>query len=143
VTAPAERAPRSFWIGLAAGLVPMVWGTWLYLDATPDLRRRIDFGAWLVGADLVHDFVFAPLVVAVGWAAARVVPARDRPPVTVGLVLTGTVLLVGCLPLIGSATVSNDTIQPRPYGREITTLLVVIWVAALLAVAARRRRSVA
>jgi hypothetical protein len=139
VSQPPARTPRSFWIGLAVGVVPMAWGTWLYLDATPDLARRIDLAAWLVGADLVHDLVVAPLVVGVGWAITRLVPVRLRPPVTVALVLTGTVLLVGWLPLVGSAGGANPTIQPRAYGREIGLVLVLVWVGALLAVAARRR----
>ena len=140
MTPPVERAPRSFWIALPVGLVPMAWGSWLYLDATPDLRRRIDFAAWLVGADLVHDLVLAPLVVLLGWTAARLVPARARPPLTIALVLTGTILLVGWLPLVGSATVDNATIQPRDYRREIVTVLIAIWAVALLAMMVRGRR---
>jgi hypothetical protein len=140
VSPTAGRTPRSFWIGLAVGLGPMLWGTWHYLAATPDLRRRIDLAAWLVGADLVHDLVVAPLVVVAGWAVTRAVPAWARPPVTVAIVLTGTVLLVGWLPLVGSATVDNPTLQPRAYGREITAVLLVVWLVALVAVANRRRR---
>ena len=60
---------------------------------------------------------------------------------TIALVLSGVVLLVGWLPLVGSATVDNPTIQPRAYGREIGTVLLVIWVAALVAAAAGHRRT--
>jgi hypothetical protein len=138
VTTSAPSSSRRFWIGFAVGLIPMAWGVRLYLDLTPDAARRIDVVAWLVGADLVHDLLVAPLVVGVGWALTQVVPARVRPPVTVGLVLTGTVLLVGWLPLVGSAGDGNATIQPRAYGREIALVVLVIWVAVLLAVVARR-----
>lgn len=140
MSSSGDRTPRSFWIGLTLGLIPMAWGTFLYLDATPDLRRRIDLAAWLVGLDLLHDLAVAPLVVALGWALARAVPARACPPLTAALVLTAMVLVVGWLPLVGSATVDNATIQPRSYGRDIAFVLLLIWSVALTVVVAGRRR---
>ena len=143
MTEPAERAPRSFWVGLAVGIVPMAWGVRLYLDATPDLRRRLDLAGWFVGLDLAHDLVLAPAVVALGLLVRRFVPGRARAVVQAALIATGAVLLVGLLPLLGSADSDNATIQPIDYGPSVAVVVAAIWMAALgtaLVSAGRGRR---
>jgi len=138
--APVEPTPRIFWVGLALGTLPMAWGLWLYLEAAPDLRRRLDLAKWLVGLDLAHDLVLAPLVVGLGYAVTRVVPPRARAAVQAALIATGMVLLVGWLPLVGSSETDNPTIQPLDYGPSIATVVAVIWVTVLLVTFLRARR---
>jgi hypothetical protein len=140
VTEPPAKTPRAFWIGLGLGLVPMAWGVRLYLDATPDLRRRLDLAGWLVGLDLAHDLLLAPAVVAVGLLVRRFVPARARATVQAALIVTGAVVLVGLLPLLGSARSDNATIQPIDYVPSIAVVVAVIWVVALGAGLATARR---
>ncbi len=120
----------AFWIAVVVGSAIMAWGVFYYLDVTPDWDRRINFGVWLVGIDLVHDLLLAPFLVAVGWAVARAVPPRWRAPTQAGLILSGTVLLVAWLPLNETAAgTDNPTIQPNDYRTATLALLGGIWVA--------------
>ncbi len=67
----------AFWIAVVVGTALMGWGVYYYLDVTPDWERRIKFGVWLVGLDLVHDLVLlgAIWVAMVGWALVRRAPS--------------------------------------------------------------------
>ncbi len=122
--------PRSFWFGLVPGLALMAWGIRLYLDATPDLARRIDLAGWLVGLDLAHDLVVAPLILGLGALVTRVTPTRLRAPVQAALIATGAVVVVGLLPLLGSAGTGNPTIQPIDYAPSIAAVVAAIWLSA-------------
>lgn len=135
-----RRTPAAFWVGLAAGGALMAWGVAGYLEATPDLRRRLDLLRWIVGLDLAHDLVLAPIVVGLGVLVQKVVPPVARPAVQAALILTGAVLLVGWLPLVGSAPEGNATIQPVAYGPPIAAVIGTIWAIAAVAVAARALR---
>jgi hypothetical protein len=123
-----RTAGRTWWVAVGVGGATMAWGTWLFLDATPDWRRRVDFAKWLVGLALVHDLLLAPIVVAIGWIVARTVPGVGRAPTQSGLIASGCVLLVALLPLRGTANASNNTtIQPLDYSSATITVLVVVW----------------
>jgi hypothetical protein len=134
VTDPASRTPRTFWVGLGAGLLVMGWGVRLYLEATPDLDRQLDLAKWLVGLDLAHDLLLAPAVVGIGYLVRRSVPAGARAAVQAALIATGVILLVGLLPLMGTAGARNPTIQPIRYGPAIAAVIAVIWVGAAVGV---------
>lgn len=123
----AEHGPR-FWVGLAVGVAVMGWGLWLFLDATPRFAGRRSFVHWLVGADVLHDLVFAPLVAVAAWLLARAVPDRWWAPVHAGLVISGVVVLLALLPLAGTADpVGNPTIQPLDYRTATLTALALVW----------------
>ena len=77
---PARPTPRAFWVGLGIGILTMGWGVRLYLQATPDLDRRLDLARWLVGLDLAHDLLLAPAVVGIGYLVSRAVPLAPEPP---------------------------------------------------------------
>lgn len=139
-TSPDEEHGRAFWIGLAIGTEVMMWGGWLYLDATPDGRRRVSFVSWIVGLDLAHDLLVAPVVVGLGLAVGRLVPARMRAVVQAGLIASGFVLVVGLLPLVGTYPGDNPTIQPIAYVPAILIVLALIWAAVGLAAVVRHRR---
>lgn len=130
----ADEHGRAFWVGLAIGTAVMAWGVRLYLEATPDLARRASFVRWVVGLDLAHDLVLAPVVLGIGLLVARVVPPRLRAVVQAGLIMSGFVVLVGLLPLAGSANTDNATIQPLDYGPSVLVVLTGIWVAMALVV---------
>lgn len=140
MTSP-HRTPRSFWFGLGLGILPMGWGVRLYLEATPDLGRRLDLAKWLVGLDLAHDLLLAPAVVGVGCIISRAVPSRARAAAQAALIVTGSVLLVGILPLMGSAGTANATIQPIRYGPAIAVVIAVTWGAAAASVLITNRQA--
>ena len=120
-----------FWAAAPAGAALMGWGAALYLDATPDAARRFDFTLWVVGLDVVHDAVVAPIVVALGVGVSRLVRGSWRAPVQVGLIMSGAVLLVAALPLRGTAAgTRNPTIQPLDYTTATLTVLAAVWAAA-------------
>ncbi len=133
-----DVTPRSFWIALVPGVALMAWGARLYLDATPDLTRRIDLAGWLVGLDLVHDLLLAPVLVGFGAIVTRLTPAQLRAPVEAALIVSGSVILVGLLPLLGTAGSGNRTIQSIDYAPSISAVLVAIWVVAGASVLRRR-----
>jgi hypothetical protein len=134
VTAPTEtdrdRPGVAFWIGLVIGGAVMAFGirgAFMNSRAT-DPAVLVQ---WVVGADLVHDLLIAPIAIGVGWAATRIVPLAARIPVQLGLVATGVVLIVGWAPLrgYGRATVpDNPSVQPLDYSTAILTVLVAVWV---------------
>lgn len=88
---------------------------------------------WLVAGVVLHDAVFAPLVLGAGLLAARWAPRRLRAPATVALVVLVPVTLVG-LPELGrfGADPRNATLLDRHYwmGWLALVTLVVVTVAA-------------
>ena len=95
-TGPAteERPGAIFWIGLAIGGAVMAFGVrGVIMDSRA--THPTELARWVIGADLLHDFLLAPLVIAGGWIAVRVVPRAWRVPVQAGLVASGVVALVG------------------------------------------------
>lgn len=124
---PTHRRP-GFWTAVVVGGALMAWGSALFLDATPDARRRLDFAAWLVGLDIVHDAIVAPLMVVVGAALARLVRGPARAPVQAGAIASGFVLVVALPPLLDTASrAHNPTIQPLDYTTSTVTVLAVVW----------------
>lgn len=129
----------AFWFATGVGTAIMAVGAVEYLDATADFDRRANFVAFLIGADLAHDLVFAPLVCLVGWAARRACPARAWPPVRFGLIASGVLLLLALPGLRDTGAASgNPTIQPLDYASAFTTTIAVVWIIAALWLAALR-----
>lgn len=137
---PIEDHGRSFWIGLVVGSALMLWGAWLYLDVTPDGRRRVSFVSWIVGLDVAHDLLLGPVVVGIGLIVVRFVPGRVRAAVQAGLIVSAFVLVVGILPLVGNYAGDNPTIQPIAYGPAVLIVLCLVWSAVGVAVVVRRGR---
>ena len=140
-----EHGGARFWVALAVGGAVMGWGVWLFLDATSSGTARRSFVTWLVGADLAHDLVVAPVVALAAWALAGVVTDWWWPPVQAGVVISAFVLLLAALPLAGTADATgNPTIQPLDYTRSTLTALALVWGAVgawVVGGRLRRRRS--
>lgn len=138
---PTEDHPtRSFWIGLVVGGGIMAYGVVGLFDASPATQPS-NLAAFLFGAGIVHDAVLAPVVVLVGWAVARVVPAWARPPVWFALAASGLLTLFSW-PLVRGwgRREANPSLLPLDYGRNLVVALLVVWVVALGDVARRARR---
>lgn len=139
-----EAGGPRFWIGLVIGAAIMAWGAWLFVDEAPSGAARRGLVTWIVGADLLHDLVVAPLVLVAGWLLCRFVPERLRGPVHVGVVTSACILLLAALPVAGTAAdAGNPTIQPLDYRTSTLTALALVWAAvgSWVLVTAIRRRS--
>lgn len=144
-TAP-NRHGTSFWIGLVIGVVVMAYGVKGLLGAA-DATQPSNLAAFFVGAGIVHDAVFAPIVVLVGWLTRRLVPPVARNPVRIALALS-MLLVVFTWPLVRrwGARDSNPSLLPLDYGHNVVVGLTGIWAVTLTVVVARivlaqRRRS--
>jgi hypothetical protein len=125
---------RGRWVAFLAGYGIMVFGAIGLLRVVP-LRTAGRIALWVVAADVVHDFVLAPLVCVAGLAIARAVPTVWRWPVRMGAVGTAFVLLVGYPALrgFGRATApGNPSVLPLDYPTAIVTAVAVVWGLAAL-----------
>jgi hypothetical protein len=122
---------------VVAGVACGVWGLWLMRDFTREQLTSEAF--WLAGGVVLHDAVLAPLAVAIGWIAARVLPAGLRRTSATACLVWGT-LTVAFLPVLSGqgGKAGNDSILGRPYGWSwvVMTVLLLVWAW----VAARRGR---
>ena len=126
-------------LGLAAG----TYGGWRLLDlGWANTRATL---VWLVGGVVLHDGVFAPLVLVVAVVAVRVLsPDRLAPGVVALVVLVPVTLLA--IPELGrlGARADRPTLLDRDYwlGWSVLVTLVVVAVAAGALVSAGRRTAV-
>ena len=136
---------RAFWIGLALGTAVMGVGLFGLLDGTRLASAR-DVVTWVIGADLLHDLVVAPLVCLIGLGLARAVPLPWRRPLQWGIMTTALVVAVGFPALAGygrDRVPGNETVLPLRYGTAVGTVVGVIWALAAVwaaSIARRRRR---
>ncbi|HEX3931079.1 MAG TPA: hypothetical protein VHW64_10255 [Nocardioides sp.] len=115
----------------AAGLGVGAYGVLRLLElGLVNLRGAV---TWLAGGVVLHDAVFAPLVLVVALVGARLLPRRWLAPVTVALVVLVPVTLLS-LPELGrfGADPRNDTLLDRHYwwGWSVLSTLVVLTVLA-------------
>ena len=124
----------------AAGLLLGLYGVFRLVTEIPTANLVV-LALWLVAALVIHDGVLSPVVVAVGWAVARVVPARARRYLQAGLIVAALVTVVA-IPLIyrEGGQPPAKAILRQDYGGNLTLLLGVIAAASLLLYAARVAR---
>lgn len=140
-----ERPGAIFWVGLLIGGGVMAFGlrgalTELGSDSAIDVAR------WVIGADLLHDFVIAPIAVTLGWSVGRLIPVRFRAPVQAGLVASSITLAIGWPGLRGYGhhlVPDNPSVQPLNYATAVLTVLAIVWgfVALWLTILALRTRA--
>ena len=129
---------------VAVGVLMGLWGIWLMRDFRFD--QLLSAVTWLAAGVVVHDGILAPAVIGIGVVLARVTPAYARKPVTVGLIVWGTVTIAVANVLSGQGgKPDNDSILNRPYFLSWLVLTVVMFVgiAAYAAVLRRRTNAVA
>ena len=152
VTAPIHNPPTDerdrpgaiFWVGLLIGGGVMAFGLRGALMGLGS-DSAIDVARWVVSADVLHDFLIAPIAVALGWVVGRLVPARFRAPVQAGLVASAITLAIGWPGLRGYGrhiVPDNPSVQPQNYATAVLTILAIIWgvVALWLTLRALRTR---
>jgi hypothetical protein len=122
---------------MTSGVVVGLLGAVQLLVGTP-VTNLLVLAGWMIGAVVIHDGVLAPVVVAVGWAVGRVVPARARRYLQAFLVAGGLVTIVA-VPLIarrGTQETAKAILQQN-YGANLTLLLGLFAAGSLLAYAAQ------
>jgi len=132
------RAVR--WVAVVAGLVTTAYGVWLLLDlGWANTRSTL---IWLVGGVVLHDSVFAILVMAVAVTARRLVPGDRLAPWVVASVILIPVTLAG-VPELGrfGARADNPTLLDRPYWLGWVVMATLVIGAALVGAVVTRRRT--
>ncbi|HEX6311569.1 MAG TPA: TIGR04282 family arsenosugar biosynthesis glycosyltransferase [Acidimicrobiia bacterium] len=124
------RAPSGwqFWAGLAAGIPVMAFGVGWVLGH-PGRGKPVELAKWVVGADLLHDAVLAPVACLVGVLVVARLPGTVRAPVRAGLFTSAIVFAVGYPALRGfGRNPTNPTELPLDYATAVATALGVVWV---------------
>ncbi|KGI66749.1 hypothetical protein MJO55_03690 [Mycolicibacterium rufum] len=123
---------------IAAGIAVGACGAVLLLDDPPVVLVRI--AVWAAAGVILHDFVFAPLCVALGFAGRRLLPAPWRTPVAVAA-LCSVVLALLAIPVYDKpgARPDNLTVLDRDYVSGLWIALAVVWVCVPLYLLAARR----
>jgi hypothetical protein len=131
---------RGFWVGLALGTPVMLYGT-VELVRQAGWSRAFGVARWFGGGILLHDLVLVPIVLAVVWVVGRWTPPVVHTPLRAAVLGTALVVALGWPGLRGYGNKpDNATIHPLDYGSAVLTLLVLLWVAALVWSAVRVAR---
>lgn len=134
-------AGRAFWICAVIGLAIIAFG----VGGALTHLEGVGLTSWLkflVGGLIVHDALFAPLVVAGSLLLVRVVPASVRAPVQGGLIVSFALVAVA-IPVVGGfgRLSTNASLLPsNSYGLRLAIALGVVW-AVTAVVAVLRLRS--
>ena len=90
---------------------------------------------------VVHDAVFAPAVILLGWLVLRCVPRPARAPLQVATLMVASLVLVA-LPLVlvqvtGRRPADNPSVDPLDYRGNVVVLLVLVMGVAAAGTAVR------
>jgi len=139
----AAPSGLAFWLCAAVGLAIIgfgVGGLVTHIEG-PALTSWLKvFGGGLI----VHDALFAPLVVVGSVLLVRVVPASVRAPAQAALIVSCALVAVA-IPVVGGygRLANNPSLLPSDaYGTRLAVVLAVVWAvaAAVAAVRLARRR---
>jgi len=134
MNAAHDGEPRGavFWTGLVVGLAVMAFGIGGAI-ANRRATQPLKLAQWLVGADLVHDLIVAPVICLTGWLLIRFTPRQWRAPLRAALVATASALVVGWIPLRGYGRIAdNPSLAPLDYPTAMLTVIAVIWAGCVL-----------
>jgi len=123
---------------MIVGLLSIGYGVLLVFGHSwPDIWH---IALWAGAGVALHDFVFAPLCVAAGYAGRRIIPRRWWAPVGVAA-LCSVILLLLAVPVFDrpGARDDNHTVLDRNYPLGLAVAIAAVWGAALLYVVVRAR----
>ena len=128
-------AVRAILIGV--GLVICGYGAVLVWENPPVIIMRIM--VWALVGVVLHDAVFAPLCVALGFAGRRLIPGKWWPPIAVAA-FCSVVLVFLAIPVYGKPGMRPDnmTVLDRNYPLGLWISLGVVWLGALAYMLSRR-----
>jgi hypothetical protein len=122
---------------IALGLAGIAYGAVLLWDNPPVIIFRIL--VWALIGVVVHDAVFAPLCVALGFAGRRLIPGTWWAPVAVAA-LCSVVLAFLAIPVYGKPGMRPDnmTVLDRDYPLGLWISLAIVWACVPLYYVAMR-----
>ena len=129
-----EQRPTSLVIGLVLGIPTMavgIVGLAQHMAATPPSS----YVRFFVGGNIVNDFVVAPLACLVGLVLVRFATPVVRPPLRAALFASAIVLALAWPALRGygrDRAPDNSTVQPLNYATATISVLVVVWLIAVV-----------
>ncbi len=130
-----------FWGGLVIGGAAMAFGIRGLIDERA-AASPLAVGRLLVGSALFHDALLAPAVFLLGWAIARYVPGWARAAVQAGLFASAVIALYAWPFVRGYGRAdTNPSALPVNYGRGLTILVALIWLAVAVGLQVRRPRT--
>jgi hypothetical protein len=111
---------------VVVGVLFGLYGAVLLWDNPPVIIMRIL--VWALVGVVLHDLVFAPLCVALGFAGRRLIPGKWWPPVAVAA-LCSVVLVFLAIPVYGKPGLRPDnvTVLDRNYPLGLWISLAVVW----------------
>lgn len=131
-----------FWTSAAAGWALIAWGVRGALHHRIDTRPG-QLARFFVGGALIHDLLFAPLVLLAGVAVGHLAPRRWRAYVQAALLVSGLLVLF-TLPEVRdyARILHNPTSLPHNYTANLLWVVGVVWLvtAGVAAGAAWRHR---
>lgn len=137
-----RRSTPLFWTTAVIG-----WAIILGVGLRGILGHRIDtrpaqLARFVAGGALIHDLIVAPVVILAGVVLAKVVRGPARGPVQAALAVSALVALYA-YPLVRAYGLSthNPTSLPHNYAWNLALVLGLVWVAAGVSIAFRRRSS--
>ncbi len=135
-----DELGRSFWIGLIVGGAVMAFGLRGALAKFDSFSERFVYTKYLIGFDLLHDLVIAPITFVLCYLLHRVISPRFKAPLTFGLFTSAMIIALAWYPLHHTTqSKGNPTFQPLNYTTAVSTALAVVWaLAAIWALVASR-----
>jgi hypothetical protein len=115
---------------IVLGLILGVYGAVLVWENPPVIIMRIV--VWALVGVVLHDLVFAPVCVALGFAGRRLIPGRWWPPIAVAA-FCSVVLVFLAIPVYGKPGIRPDnmTVLDRNYPLGLSISLGVVWMCVL------------
>jgi hypothetical protein len=111
---------------IVLGVLTGAYGALLVWENPPVIIVRIV--VWALVGIVLHDLVFAPLCVALGFAGRRLIPGKWWPPIAVAA-FCSVVLVFLALPVYGKPGLRPDnmTVLDRNYPLGLWISLAVVW----------------
>jgi hypothetical protein len=133
-----------FWVSAVGGWCIIAYGVRGLLHHHVDTRPG-NLATFVVGGALLHDLLFAPVILLVGVLVARMAPKRGRAVIQAALVISG-VLALFSYPLLRNyaRVLHNPSSLPHNYTANLAAVLGVVWAVAAIVLVftlARGRRA--